>query len=215
MIDFQRSVIMAICGVGFGVSLFLTGLQHFVHDVRTSYHTATYQTVPATAEINQALTGIVVATGSSRRVSTGITLLSNGEGGRLLISGTGLGVSKDDLIALLRDGPINGAKLQSIMTCCVDLGSAAMNTKGNAEEAATWFQANNFNRIILVTADYHMPRSLIHFSQALPEAEIIPYAVPSFALTKTPSGFSQWWAKPSIVIMLSREYGKYLISSLV
>ncbi|HCP17677.1 MAG: hypothetical protein CBC12_10540 [Candidatus Puniceispirillum sp. TMED52] len=215
MIVFKRSVIMAICGVGFGASLFLTGLQHFVHDVRLSYHTATYQTVPEATEINQALTGIVVATGSNRRVSTGMTLLSNGEGGRLLISGTGAGVSKADLLALLRDGSINRARLQSIMTCCVDLGSAAMNTKGNAEEAATWFQANNFSRIILVTADYHMPRSLIHFSQALPEAEIIPYAVPSYALMKTASGFSEWWAKPSVVIMLSREYGKYLISSLV
>ncbi len=188
-------------------AVFLTGLQHFVHEVRTSYHKW-----PDLSAVQGTLTGIVVATGGGRRVSTGIDLLNDHIGARLLISGTGSGVSKSDLILLMADGRIETNRLQALMSCCVDLGQTAMNTRGNAKEAAIWFKQNEFSHIIVVTADYHMPRSLIHFAQALPDADIIPYAVPSYALMQTDQSRSAWWAQPSTVIMLSREYGKYLIS---
>lgn len=191
-------------------TIFLAGLQHFVHDIRSTYHKW-----PDLSHLSDSVTGIVVATGGGRRVSTGIHLLNDNIGARLLISGTGSGVSKADLIDLMQDGQIEDARLNAIMSCCVDLGQAAMNTRGNAVETAEWFNQNNFSHLILVTADYHMPRSLIHFSTALPEADIIPYAVPSYALMQTYPNPSYWWAHPSVVIMLSREYGKYLISRFV
>jgi uncharacterized SAM-binding protein YcdF (DUF218 family) len=188
-------------------AVFLTGLQHFVHEVRSSYHKW-----PDLSAVQGALTGIVVATGGGRRVSTGIDLLNDHIGARLLISGTGSGVSKSDLVFLMADGGIETNRLQTLMSCCVDLGQTAKNTRGNAKEAAIWFKQNEFSHIIVVTADYHMPRSLIHFAQALPDADIIPYAVPSYALMQTDQSRSAWWTQPSTVMMLSREYGKYLIS---
>ncbi|MGB1036445.1 MAG: YdcF family protein [Candidatus Puniceispirillales bacterium] len=191
-------------------AVFLTGLQHFVHDIRSTYHKW-----PDLNGLKGALTGIVVATGGGRRVSTGMDLLHHDIGARLLISGTGSGVSKDDLILLMADGDIKKDRLLDIMSCCVDLGQTAMNTRGNAKEAADWYRQNGFHHIIVVTADYHMPRSLVHFAQALPDADIIPYAVPSYALMESYAEGKRWWAKPSTVIMLSREYGKYLISRIV
>lgn len=191
-------------------AVFLTGLQHFVHDIRSTYHKW-----PDLNGLKGALTGIVVATGGGRRVSTGMDLLHQDIGARLLISGTGSGVSKEDLILLMADGDIKKDRLLDIMSCCVDLGQTAMNTRGNAKEAADWYRQNGFHHIIVVTADYHMPRSLVHFAQALPDADIIPYAVPSYALMESYAERENWWAKPSTVIMLSREYGKYLISRIV
>jgi uncharacterized SAM-binding protein YcdF (DUF218 family) len=202
----KRTVMIAVllCAV------FLTGLQYFVHEIRTTYHKW-----PDLNALKGTLTGIVVATGGGRRVSTGMDLLHDNIGARLLISGTGSGVSKDDLILIMADGDIEKDILLNIMSCCVDLGQTAMNTRGNAKEAADWFRQNGFHHIIVVTADYHMPRSLIHFTQALPDADIIPYAVPSYELMDSYSEGVNWWAKPSTVIMLSREYGKYLISRIV
>ena len=52
--------------------------------------------------------------------------------------------------------------------------------------------------MILVTADYHMPRSLILFRRAMPDVTVTPHAVD----TEAPLGF------------LIREYNKYLITLL-
>ena len=43
-----------------------------------------------------------------------------------------------------------------------------MNTNGNAIEAKQWIEQNGIKTITLVTANYHMPRSLLEFKKALP-----------------------------------------------
>src|SRR3546814_336400 len=73
---------------------------------------------------------IVVLTGGSDRVSTGMRLLEAGLARDLLISGVPEAVRLGDIIALEPD-------VAGRATCCITLGRAATAPLGNAEEAAT------------------------------------------------------------------------------
>ena len=53
-------------------------------------------------------------------------------------------------------------------SCCADIGYAAQDTHGNAEEAAEWARANHFTSLVIVTARYHMPRAPQEFSNVMP-----------------------------------------------
>jgi len=66
-----------------------------------------------------------------------------------------------------------------------------------------------FRSLRLVTAWYHMPRSLLELDRAMPEIEIIAHPV-------FPDETSQeyWWASRSTVVLLASEYGKYLAALL-
>ena len=61
----------------------------------------------------------------------------------------------------------------------------------------------------LVTAAYHMPRSLLEFRHAMPEIEIVPHPV-------FPENFKQrdWWRWPGSASLIVREYSKYLVARL-
>ena len=63
--------------------------------------------------------------------------------------------------------------------CCVDIGYAAHDTTGNAEETKAWASANGFSRLIIVTSSYHMPRSLVELGRAMPATTLVPYPVVS------------------------------------
>ena len=52
--------------------------------------------------------------------------------------------------------------------CCVDLGYAALDTIGNADETRRWAEALHYDSLIVVTASYHMPRSLAELARAMP-----------------------------------------------
>jgi uncharacterized SAM-binding protein YcdF (DUF218 family) len=87
----------------------------------------------------------------------------------------------------------------------VELGTQAQNTIGNARETAKWIEENEIDSIILVTAFYHMPRSLAEMQNADPEVFIIPYPV-------FPDGVyvEQWWRGPGSARLLATEYLKYV-----
>ena len=184
------------------VAVFVIGLQHFIHQVQR-LNTSTLTASPPNA------TGIVVATGGDKRVSTGLHLLVAGHGQRLLISGIGKGVSKGDIARLVPFGAIPPTRLNQIIACCVDLGAVAENTRGNALEARIWAEQYGYTYLVLVTADYHIPRSLNDFRASISNAAIIPHAVPSGAR------LNYWWRHPATTAMLAREYVKYLLSRLI
>ena len=101
----------------------------------------------------------------------------------------------DDLVALAGGAPETYA-------CCVDIGYRAETTIGNAEEAAVWAYERNYTQLIIVTSDYHMPRSLILLQRAMPDIELQPYPVrtvvdPSAILRDSKSfrGVLTEWAK--------------------
>lgn len=113
--------------------------------------------------------GVVVLTGGEGRVSTGFQLVEKGLAKKLFITG----VNKSVTLKHLKD------KQHVSPDAIVDvvLGYAAGNTRGNAQEATDWVKANNIQSIRLVTADYHMRRSVREFRAALPGLHIIPHPV--------------------------------------
>lgn len=91
--------------------------------------------------------------------------------------------------------------------CCIVLGYSAGNTRGNAAETAAWMAAENFRSLRLVTANYHMPRSLLEFTRAMSGLTIVPHPV-------FPDGFKRrdWWRWPGTTHLVASEYTKYLVA---
>lgn len=142
--------------------------------------------------------GIIVLTGGDFRIPEGGRLLQAGRATRMLISGVNATTSRDDLIRL------SGLDVGRF-DCCVDLGYAAQDTVGNAEEARMWARSHELRRLIIVTSNYHMPRSLAEIELALPKSELIPYPViPRTFRTKT------WWLHFGAARLLLSEYVKFL-----
>jgi len=148
---------------------------------------------PAPADGIVSLTG-----GSGERITQGVRLLEDGKGRRLLISGVGQHVTRSQLQTI-----VGAAK--PLFDCCVDLGFQAANTLGNARETAAWARAHHFRRLILVTADYHMPRARLELRAAMPEAIIEPYPV---ATSELKAG--DWWKTGASAQRMILEYSKYL-----
>ena len=78
-------------------------------------------------------------------------------------------------------------------------------TSGNAEEAAAWARGHHFKSLIIVTASYHMPRSLREFHATMPQVKLIPYAVESNRIN-----LHDWWYHANTIRALHSEYAKYL-----
>lgn len=128
--------------------LWLTGLLWFCLTIPVE------QTLPDGENID----AIVVFTGSAGRIHAGLKALEAGVGERLLVSG----VNPELAPALIRSTLPGDSRLVS---CCIDLGRAARDTEGNAAEAVAWAQQRGYQTIMLVTADWHMRRSLVEMSR--------------------------------------------------
>ena len=144
--------------------------------------------------------GIVTLTGGPDRIRTGMALLNQGAAPRLLISGVFQNTSREDL------KPYIGRSMAKF-DCCVDVGRVARNTIGNAQETAEWARKNGYKRLIIVTAAFHMPRSMLELRDAMPGVELIPYPVVS-----TSEHLDGWWQRPATIRKLSFEYTKYLLT---
>ena len=79
-----------------------------------------------------------------------------------------------------------------------------MNTLSNAGARACADQ-RGCKTLIVVTSDYHMPRSMTELAQAMPDKQLIPYPVSNPELH-----MSRWWRDPQTFTLLVREYGKFL-----
>ena len=142
---------------------------------------------------------IVSFTGSSdARLREGLQLLEDGRGRRLLISG----VNREATRAEVRRVARGDAQL---WRCCVDLGFEAETTLGNAQETARWAQRYRFRRLLVVTADFHMPRSLLELRAALPGVELVAYPVVTRDLRA-----ESWWRDGRSARLMVVEYIKYL-----
>ena len=115
--------------------------------------------------------GIVALTGKSEaRIQEAMALLQQGKASRLLVSGVNREVTRPELQAAT-------SAPRRLYDCCVDLGFDATNTLGNAKEISNWAKAKGFKTLIVVTSDYHMPRSLLEIRGAAPGVTLIPYPV--------------------------------------
>lgn len=141
---------------------------------------------------------IVALTGpSAERVNAAIRLLEQGKGQRLLISGVNPQVRPQELQAV---SP-GSARL---FACCIELGREAANTSGNAHEIAAWARKNGYDSLIVVTSDYHMPRSLAEIRGAARGVKLTPYAV------ETPALEGGWWRAAATSRRMTLEYMKYI-----
>jgi uncharacterized SAM-binding protein YcdF (DUF218 family) len=179
-------VVLAIAFVGFAI-----GFVGFLSQLRG-------------AEIKPAgkADGIVVLTGGASRVSDAMELLAAGYGKRLLISGVNPTNAASDISRSLPDN-------QSLLSCCVDLDRSAVNTRSNAAETRRWTHERGFKSLIVVTSNYHMPRAIVELSYAMPDIQLIPFAVVGDKWRDEP-----WWTNGATLRLLLSEYAKYVAAEL-
>ena len=133
---------------------------------------------------------IVVPTGGGGRIERGLAVLRTHSAKKLFVSGVDREVRPREFEAEYKVSPAE-------MGCCVVLGFAALDTRGNALEAANWIKGSGYRSLRLVTSDWHMRRSVGEFGEVLPtNVSVVEDAVPT---------------KPSLG-MLFLEYNKLLAS---
>lgn len=174
-------------GVGIGVALFLVlwgiGLVRFADSIPERVPDAYTQT-----------DAIIVLTGGTHRLAEGIELLALDKAKKLFVSGVYQGVDVRHLLQLVKRTPRH-------LEDRVGIGNAT-NTQGNATETAEWMKREGFHSLRLVTAAYHMPRSVLEFRHAMPTAEIVAH--PVFPETVK----ADWWAWPGTAALIVGEYNK-------
>ncbi len=139
--------------------------------------------------------GIVVLTGGDDRVSAALGLLADRAAPLLLISGAGRGTYLGDFTA-------DDAAAATHFAADITVGHTAESTIGNAFEAAAWARLHQMHSLLVVTADYHMPRAIWLLHQHLPGVKLIGYPVRPPAMTTL--------LALSTLRLLAAEYTKYL-----
>ena len=144
---------------------------------------------------------IAVLTGGSDRIAAGGRLLETGRADRLLVSGVNPAATERQVRGLLGVGP-------DLFRCCVTLGFAALDTRGNAGETARWLTGTvssegDAPRVIVVTANYHMQRALLELSRAMPGVILDPYPVKGVDL-----GEERWWTDAAKLRVILGEFVK-------
>lgn len=142
---------------------------------------------------------VVALTGASTlRLEAAVKLLENGKGRRLLVSGVNKLATRKDIKSVTK-------AQKPIYDCCVDLDYTAADTAGNAEQIADWARSKGYRSLIVVTADYHMPRAMLEIRAALPGVKLTAYPVATETLDA-----SRWWADGVQARRMTIEYCKYL-----
>ena len=184
----MKALRLLLCVLGVLVLSWAAGFLYFVHGLS---HAAPRGRMPAD--------GIVVLTGGPDRIGTGLTLLRDHPGARMLISGVNPETRRADLARHF--GALD------LFACCIDIGYRASNTEGNAIETARWAAAHGYRSLVVVTSAGHMPRGLAEMQRAMPEARLIPHPV-------VPAGrhAASLWEEGRAAGVLAGEYSKYLVS---
>ena len=151
---------------------------------------------------------IVVVTGGSGRIATGVALLQVGRAPRLFISGVGKGVR---VVDVLREANIP-PDIAVVNAFKISLGHQATNTVENGTEIAAWAHAQKVSDIILVSSRYHLPRAQLEVLMAAPELHITPFVSADTDAT------THWWRERWTIELMLREYlktgwvaGKYAV----
>jgi len=184
-----RTVAAFAAGAGFACALFLIGFAVFFASLARKER---YPAVPADA--------IVALTGGQGRIEDALDLLAKGYGRRLLITGVNERTSRE---AIARLTP----SLRELVACCVDLDYRARNTVGNAAEIRRWAEEKGFRSLIVVTSNYHLPRTFAELEQVLPSVVKIPFAV----IGARPD--DDWETRLSRGRVIFAEYAKFLAVS--
>jgi len=144
--------------------------------------------------------GIVALTGAAGRIPDAIELLATERGKRLLITGVHRATSSREIARIT---PL----YSKYFACCIDLDRSALNTFGNALETRRWAREHNFNSLIVVTSNWHMPRAMAELAHQLPDVMLVAYPVISEKVKTEP-----WWSNTDTARLLLAEYLKYLFA---
>lgn len=145
---------------------------------------------------------IVVLTGGEARIEMAYSLLQKELARRLFVTGVDQKVTKPDLLKRLGDPPAD-------LAARIELGFRATDTIGNANETAAWFNSQNMKSMRLVTANYHMRRSVLLFRRAMPDARIIAHPVVPKGL-----GPMEWLNSRQTAEAVARELVKFVATFL-
>lgn len=113
---------------------------------------------PADAQRSDA---IVVATGAGGRIPRGLELLRDNASPLMLVTGVSEKVKPAEFAA-------EYGVDDRLMECCITLGFAALDTRGNARETAEWAADQQVKSIRFVTSDWHMRRAALELEGQLP-----------------------------------------------
>lgn len=144
---------------------------------------------------------IVVVTGGEDRINVALGLLRQGGGKRLLISG----VNPRTSTGAIRE---HTGEDRRLFECCVDIGREAHDTVGNAEETRDWAAQRRYQKLVVVTSSYHMPRTLVEFSRAMPDVGFVAHPVLSRNVRD-----HAWWQSPGTLRLLFGEYVKFIAAA--
>ena len=144
------------------VSICILNIHSFLQEIKNNE-------INTVANINK-IDGIVVLTGDQYRIAKGIALLKNYPDKRLLISGVNKNINTIDI---MKEFPNN----KNFFQCCIDIGKDAKNTFENIIETFEWMKSNEFNSIIIVTSDYHVPRVKLEINRFIDNQQIFYEAV--------------------------------------
>ncbi len=116
---------------------------------------------------------VIVPTGAAGRIERGLEVLETGQAKKMLVTGVDPDVKPGEFAAQFE------VQMET-MTCCVDLGFKAVDTRGNATETAEWIRRNRVKSIRLVTTDWHMRRAAYELRRTIPSTTTVEEdAVPS------------------------------------
>ncbi|MEL7739572.1 YdcF family protein [Citromicrobium bathyomarinum] len=136
---------------------------------------------------------VIVPTGYAGRIERGLEVVQTDSADTLLVTGVDPEVKPGEFAAQF-EVP------EDVMECCVTLGFAATDTRGNAQETREWVEAHGIKSLRLVTSDWHMRRAATELRRQLPgDVKLIKDAVRS---------------EPSLWLLLI-EYHKWLVSRTV
>jgi|TARA_R100000049_G_C1952328_1_gene101220 uncharacterized SAM-binding protein YcdF (DUF218 family) len=136
---------------------------------------------------------VIVPTGYAGRIERGLEVVQTDSADTLLVTGVDPEVKPGEFAAQFKVP-------ERVMECCVTLGFAATDTRGNAQETREWVEAHGIKSLRLVTSDWHMRRAATELRRQLPDdVKLIKDAVRS---------------EPSLWLLLI-EYHKWLVSRTV
>ena len=149
---------------------------------------------------------IIVLTGAKERIAEGMKLLSKHPNAKLLISG----VSQEVYLKQIKE-IYSFYKLDDRIIKRITLGRLATNTIENFIESDIWLILNglydkiNDLYIVVVTSDYHIPRSKILFDNIIKYSDIKYHPVNGVNFK-----ISKWWDFPGTTKLLFMEYNKFI-----
>jgi uncharacterized SAM-binding protein YcdF (DUF218 family) len=187
--DFHQSSILGNLSIGLfmALGLWIIGLVKFD------------SVIPIVGETSKVQAqAIVVLTGGSGRLDEGLALLAEDPKAVLFVSGVYEGNEVRHLLKFSKQRP-------SALGARIAIGNA-INTHENALETGAWVLKNKIQTLRLVTAAYHMPRSLLEFKNVLPNTLIIAHPIFPKHVKQ-----ARWWAYPGTAAIVIGEYNKLLL----